>query len=48
MALRWADKDKPKPPEDTRTAEEIIDHIRKGLEEVSQRGLDGIGCNHTN
>lgn len=31
MALRWADKDKPKSSEDTRTAEEIIDHIKKGL-----------------
>lgn len=35
MTIRWSDKDKPAPTEDTRTAEEIIDHIRRRLEEVS-------------
>lgn len=34
MTRRWADKDKPVPVE-TRTPEEVIDHIRKRLEEVS-------------
>lgn len=36
IARRWADKDKPAPPQDTRTAEEIIEHIKKGLVEVSR------------
>lgn len=35
MTIRWADKDKPTPPEETRTTEQIIDHIRQRLEEVS-------------
>lgn len=34
MTIRWADRRKPTPPEETRTAEEIIDHIRRRLEEV--------------
>lgn len=28
MTRRWAERDKPAPPEEARTAEEIIDHIR--------------------
>lgn len=35
MTRRWADKDKPAPPEDTRTAQEIIDHIKTVLGEVT-------------
>lgn len=31
MTRRWADLDKPAPPEETRTAEEIIDHIKQKL-----------------
>lgn len=31
MTHRWAERDKPAPPEDTRTAEEIIEHIRGRL-----------------
>lgn len=34
MSRRWIEKDAPKQKEETRTAEEIIDHIRKKLEEV--------------
>lgn len=34
MTRRWADWDKPAPPKETRTAEEIIDHIRARLKEV--------------
>ncbi len=36
MPLRWADKDKPTPPAETRTAEEVIEHIRRKLEEVNR------------
>lgn len=36
MSLRWVDKDKPAPPEDTRTADEVIEHIRKKMEEVNR------------
>lgn len=35
MTIRWADKDKPAPPEETRTAEEIIDQVLGRLKEVS-------------
>lgn len=35
MTLRWADRDKPTTPEETRTAEEVIDHIKSRLKEVS-------------
>lgn len=34
MPRRWVDRDKPPPPEDGRTAEEIIQHIKKKLAEV--------------
>lgn len=34
MGRRWVDLDKPAPPEETRTAEEIIDHIKAKLKEV--------------
>jgi len=35
MTLRWADKDKPAPPEETRTPEEVIEHVIGRLKEVS-------------
>lgn len=34
MSLRWAEPDKPPQKEESRTAEEIIEHISKRLEEV--------------
>jgi len=33
MPRRWADEAESAQPEETRTAEEIIEHIRKKLEE---------------
>lgn len=35
IETRYKDLIAPEPPEETRTAEEIIDHIKKGLGEVS-------------
>lgn len=35
MTRRWIERDKPAPPEETRTAEEVIDHIKSRLKEVS-------------
>lgn len=31
LSRRWIEKDKPAPPEETRTADEVIDHIRRKL-----------------
>ncbi len=35
MTRRWAEKDKPAPPEETRTPEEVIEHVIGRLKEVS-------------
>lgn len=34
MTRRWADQDKPAPPEETRTAEEVIEHIKERLKSL--------------
>lgn len=34
MTRRWADLDKPAPPEETRTAEEVIEHIKERLKSL--------------
>jgi len=31
MTRRWIERDKPAPPEETRTADEVIEHIRGKL-----------------
>lgn len=35
MTRRWVEKDKPAPPEETRTPEEVIEHVIGRLKEVS-------------
>lgn len=35
MGRRWLDKDKPAPPEETRTPKKVIEDITKKLKEVS-------------
>lgn len=44
ISRRWADLGRPEPPEETRTAEEIIACIKEKLEEVRQGESAGPGC----
>lgn len=34
MTRRWTERDKPEPPEETRTAEEVIEHIKERLKSL--------------
>ena len=36
MTRRWIERNKPIPPADTRTAEQVIDHVLKKLEEMRE------------